>query len=199
VPGAPIEQSEQEINSEIQPEPHIQPVGNDEERFQKEAREIIHSSIVENHAISNVVLEINGLKYAYDTTFLDCAVIILQTLLDECKDEKDPTKLLSSLQRILQHWSLLLIKFVATEEDQVELIWILQEYCESQGKEIYKSLFPVILHTMYDIEAIEEDAIWKWVDEQKKEEDKTFLDLCKSFLEWLKQDDDEDEDDEDDE
>ena len=60
---------------------------------------MIHSSFVANHHIDNVVLEINGLKYAYNTTFSDCAVIILQTLLDEAKEEKADA-LMKSIQKV---------------------------------------------------------------------------------------------------
>jgi hypothetical protein len=34
----------------------------------------------ERHSLDNIVLEINSLKYAYDTTFLDCASSILIAL-----------------------------------------------------------------------------------------------------------------------
>lgn len=40
--------------------------------FKREAKEIIKSSISENHQIDNVVLELNAIKFAYNTTFVDC-------------------------------------------------------------------------------------------------------------------------------
>lgn len=49
--------------------------------FTKEARDIIHISIVEKHSIENFVLELNSLKYAFNTTFADCKEDLLMMLM----------------------------------------------------------------------------------------------------------------------
>jgi len=159
---------------------------NDQDNFLKDARDIIHNSIVEGNAVETTVLQMNSLKYAFDTNFIDCAVIILHTLLDECKEEKKE-KLLPLIQKIFKSWGSLLAKFVTNEDEQVEIIWGLQEYCEKTDRELYRPQFPYILHTMYEAEILDEDAIWKWVDEQKEAKDSSFLELSKDFLKWLKE------------
>jgi len=155
------------------------------DKFVKAASDIVHSSIAEQHSVDNVVLEMNSLKYAYNTGFIDCAEVILHTLLDQCKDEKKE-KLLPAIQKVLKSWCILVAKFVTNEDEEVDLIWALQEYCEQSGKENYKPLFSLILHTLYSEETVNEDAIWKWVEEQKGK-DQSFLESCKNFLDWLKE------------
>jgi translation initiation factor eIF-2B subunit epsilon len=51
------------------------------------------------------------------------------------------------------------------------------------------------MHTLYNNEVLEEEAIWKWVEEQ--DEDKTFVTLAENFLNWLKTADEEEEDEDD--
>lgn len=68
-----------------------------------------------------------------------------------------------------------------------------QDYCDAHAK--YKKIFPIILHTLFNNEVLEEEAIWKWVEEQ--DDDKTYVNLSENFLNWLKTADEEDDDDDD--
>lgn len=77
----------------------------------------------------------------------------------------------------MSKWSKLLAKFVQSDDDQVEVIWALQDYCEKDGKEKFKAVFPLILHQLYDAEIVAEDSVWKWVEEQKGAPDQTFITL----------------------
>jgi len=169
----------------------------DQEKFLKEASDIVHNSILEKHAVDNIVLEMNSLKYAYNTNFIDCAVVILHTLLDEAKDEKKD-KLLQAAQKVLKTWNALLTRFVTNEDEQVELIWGLQEYCEKPSRDYFTQHFPFILHSLYDAEIIDEEAIWKWVEEQKESKDQAFIELSKNFLKWLKESEEDSGEEEDD-
>jgi len=169
----------------------------DQEKFLKEASDIVHNSILEKHAVDNIVLEMNSLKYAYNTNFIDCAVVILHTLLDEAKDEKKD-KLLQASQKVLKTWNALLTRFVTNEDEQVELIWGLQEYCEKPSRDYFTQHFPFILHSLYDAEIIDEEAIWKWVEEQKESKDQAFIELSKNFLKWLKESEEDSGEEEDD-
>jgi translation initiation factor eIF-2B subunit epsilon len=132
-----------------------------------------------------------GLKYAYNTSFSDCkffkllvclsnivqgAVIIIKTLLDVTKEEKQET-LLSAVQNLLNRWGVLLTKFIMTDDDQVELIWGIQDFCEQEGKERYRPIFPIILHSLYDKDILAEDSIWQWVEEAKEAQETTFVKL----------------------
>jgi hypothetical protein len=48
--------------------------------FDREVQETVRRGVRERHPLDNIVLEINSLKYAYDTTFLDCASSIFVAL-----------------------------------------------------------------------------------------------------------------------
>jgi len=157
------------IETELSPENDktIQKSSQTENEFAKEVREMVLSGIQENTHISQIVLEINGRKYAYDTGFVECAVVILHTLLDEVKERGD--QLLLSVKKLLKRWGPLLSKYITSEDDQVEIIFALQDYCTGKEKQCFFNVFPKILHALYELDLVQEDAIWKWVDESKED------------------------------
>jgi len=183
-----VEQDEEEIfftpkisTSNSKKAPVIE---HDEVKFKNEAKEIIVSSMLANHSLDNVVLELNTLKYAYNCNFADCAIVIIHAFMDRSGAE-DPTNILTPFLKILAQWKDLLQKFITSEEDQVEVIWALQDYIEGDGKQNLAKNFEKILHKLYECEILEEDAILSWVEQEA--EDKTYTDLCKNFLTWLRQ------------
>jgi hypothetical protein len=102
-------------------------------------------------------------------------VVILHTILDETKDA-DEKSVLGAVQKMIATHSGMLAKFVSTPDDQVELVWALQDYSNDPKHEKYKKIFPFVLHALYNHEIVEEDAIWKWVEEQEQE-DQTYVKL----------------------
>jgi len=45
----------------------------------------------------------------------------------------------------------------------------LQDYCTGKEKQCFFNVFPKILHALYELDLVQEDAIWKWVDESKED------------------------------
>jgi len=78
----------------------------------------------------------------------------------------------------------------------VEIIFALQDYCTGKEKQCFFNVFPKILHALYELDLVQEDAIWKWVDESKEDSSsKIFIKLCEEFLEWLRTAEEEEDDD----
>ena len=167
------------------------PVGNE---FDLEVREIVLEGVQGGASVDNMALEINGRKFAHDKTFFECVRCILWALLASVPESTAPGKpLLTALQKLLKKYQALLQKFLQDGE-QVELLWTLQEYLEhDHGR--FKAIFQFIVHTLYDLDLLDEDSIWAWEKEQAGlvGDDRAFLNQCAKFLEWLRTADDDDE------
>eukprot|EP01102_Stenamoeba_stenopodia_P018545 TRINITY_DN6807_c0_g1_i2.p1 TRINITY_DN6807_c0_g1~~TRINITY_DN6807_c0_g1_i2.p1 ORF type:complete len:673 (-),score=125.69 TRINITY_DN6807_c0_g1_i2:49-2067(-) len=157
----------------------------DDEKFKKEIQDTIKRGIQENHQVDTIVLEINALKFAYDRSFVECATVIITTLLEMCNvGSPTPEELKINLQRTLKKWSGLMKKFVRSTEDQIEVILEAQEYCEKH-RSIEKG-FVWILHTLYNCEVLDEDTIFDWESRLEGDEQR-FAKQCEKFLKWLRE------------
>jgi NDP-sugar pyrophosphorylase family protein len=109
------------------------------------------------------------------------------------------------------HWTPLLKLFCPHVDDQVELILLMQEFCDSNKiARPLENTFQQALHALYHADVLEEDAIFDWQADQQQnatEEEMRFLQSCMPLITWLRtaeedssgdDDDDEDEDSDDD-
>jgi translation initiation factor eIF-2B subunit epsilon len=151
--------------------------------FDREVQETVRRGVRERHSVDNIVLEVNGLKYAYDTTFLDCASSIFTALISLIEE----TEFNTSLKNTLTTWGPLLRSFLNSREDQVELIFKIQELCEQQSRSKLGKAFQLILHTLYESDVLDEEAIQQWAKEVRNagDVDKALLQQCEPFLRWL--------------
>jgi len=134
-----------------------------------------------------IVTEIHGLKFADDRSFCECAKAIISVLLDMCKTSTIPNHKSTFTDVINKHGGLL-SEFIPDDEEQVELIFSIQEYFEEEENNAREELFQQVLHILYDNEILSEDNIVKWAKEQNAIEDpleRRFVDMCKPFLDWL--------------
>jgi translation initiation factor eIF-2B subunit epsilon len=165
----------------------------DLQRFNDEMHETVERAVSENHSIDNVVLEINGLKFAYNSSFLDTLTAIFSTLA-KLVDQKNYN---ASLVKNLKKWAPLLRKFIDSTEDQTELIFKIQDLCEEPGNEKLAKAFELVLDTLFDAEVLDEDSILQWADEMKgaDEADQRFYKQSEKFLTWLREASEGDDDD----
>ena len=185
--------------------------------FKEEVAETFLRCIKENISQENVVIELNGLKIAEDKTFADCARFILTTTLGLCvppppgipkeyeslyaTDKPDASSTSGKLELLkralgsLKRWASLLQKFLKNEDDQVEVLLTLEEFCGGEGEfentgehgDLFESIFPQLLKVMYELDIISEQALLDWAEEKEHatEHEKRFLKLAAPFLEWL--------------
>jgi len=178
---------------------------------------------------ANVTIEINALKLAENKTFADCANHILTTIMGMClpapsaisseysglyaKEEPDLStnqgnlSLLRALKGHLSEWAALLQKYLRAEDDQVDLLLTLEEFCGAEGYfsnergASFAPLFCKVLEILYDLDILSEEACLTWAGEKEHadEEDKLFLNKAKPFLKWLEEAESEEEEDDDEE
>lgn len=185
--------------------------------FKEEVAETFLRCIKENISQENVVIELNGLKIAEDKTFADCARFILTTCLGLClppppgvakeyeslyaadgtdaSTDSGKLELLKRSLSSLKRWASLLQKFLKNEDDQVEVLLTLEEFCGGEGDfentgehgELFEYIFPQLLKVMYELDIISEQALLVWAEEKEHatEHEKRFLRLAAPFLEWL--------------
>jgi len=76
--------------------------------------------------------------------------------------------------------------YLSSIDEQVGLILALQKYCDDNTKA--EPAFMYVLHALYDIDVIDEDAIFEWAKTQVATEgpEKRFVQQSEKFLTWLK-------------
>jgi translation initiation factor eIF-2B subunit epsilon len=193
--------------------------------FKEEVAETFLRCIKESISQENVVIELNGLKIAEDKTFADCARFILTTCLGLClppppgiakeyeslyatdkpdiSSDSGKLELLKRSLGSLKRWTSLLQKFLKNEDDQVEVLLTLEEFCGGEGEfentgehgSLFEKIFPQLLKVMYELEIVSEQALLVWAEEKEHatEHEKRFLELAAPFLEWLEEAEEESE------
>ena len=188
--------------------------------------------VKDRFGIENVIVELNGLRLAENRTFVDCASYIFTTLLGlagppptsvrpschalyqtafpDVTSKTGRSQLLAKVMALMREWGGLLRKFITSEDDEVDLLLALEEFCMEDGVfegtgehgAIFATVFEGILQVMYhdNVDLLSEEGILKWAEEKSggTETERRFVNAASAFIEFLK-DDDEDEDDEDEE
>lgn len=150
-----------------------------EKEFLSTTREIISNL----KSMENTITELNILHKSFDTPRSYVLKTVLKVVLDSLKDGKE-SELVNQVRSSLEKFKPLFKKFREVEDD-LDLIFDLQEYCSMKENEKIKKVFPIILHTLYQMDLLEEDAIFKW-EKESSEEDSTFVNLVRTQLSWKK-------------
>lgn len=175
----------------------------DLEAFAKEVESIVSSYCKDaKKQITQLVLEVNALKFAHDRSFLDCMVAIFTALLNQV----DLTAIMKSLLVLMKRFKPVFPAFLYSTEDEKEFIFSLEEYCDKDGNEHLAKQFTNILNKLFELEIIKEQAFLDWAEEHEAdkedaeddEEASQLFNSAKSFIEWLRDADEEEEEDEED-
>merc|ERR1719375_1299252 len=193
---------EESVEDEVDPE----------SLFAREVQETILRCVKEGFAQTNAIVELNALKLAEDRTFADCARFIFTSLLGLCQPAPAGVprefaglfpaaapgrpQLLLSVDEKVRAWGGLLEQFLRQEDDQVELLLTLEEYCQGGGA--FAEVFPQLLNQLYQADVLTEEAIFAWADEKQhaEEEEKKLLGRAQAFVDWLRDADEEDSEEE---
>ncbi|CAI2198196.1 9998_t:CDS:2, partial [Funneliformis geosporum] len=131
------------------------------EVFSKEVTQTLERAFSEGHTVEIASLELNTLRMASNTTFHDTRTVVIPTIFDQINTDK----LLSSTKDILSRWGLLIGKLVHSKADQVDALFILQEFCANS--DILNKTFAPSLRILYEIDVIGEDAILEWYYDER--------------------------------
>jgi NDP-sugar pyrophosphorylase family protein len=83
------------------------------------------------------------------------------------------------------------------DKDDPELVWIVLEHCVSPANAPLNTVFPYLLHAMYDADILEEEGLFAWqkecADQEMSADEQLLVDSCAQFFDWLRQSDSESE------
>lgn len=157
---------------------------------------------------------------AENRTFADIARYVLMTILglslpaprDVAKENaklyparapEGAAATVKAVRERVKEWAPLLTRFLKSEDDQVEMLLTLEDYCAED--EVFRGMnggllvpaFAKILHMLYDVDVLSEVSVLAWAEEKAhaSEEDRRFLKLAQPFVDWLKDADEESDDD----
>ena len=192
--------------------------GGGETVFRREVAETFLRCVKHGYAQANAVVELQGLKMAENRTFADIARYVLMTILGlSLPAPRDVTKenaklypakapesageLLMGVKERVKQWAPLLTRFLKSEDDQVEMLLTLEDYCaedevfRGMGGALLVPAFAKILHMLYEMDVLSEVSVLAWAEEKEgaEEEDKRFLKLAQPFVDWLREADSESE------
>ena len=167
--------------------------------FGQEVADTLLRGLREGIPCAQTVLEIKSLRLTHDATFLDALSHVFPVLLADVK----PTRV--AIKNVFKKWLELIRLFATDQDDQLEVIYQLQECCTQDER--LTSCFCGMIHSLYEMEVLEEETILRWESEcQEQIEDgddeeetlekvKAYLKQCKDFLEFLKNAEEEEDDD----
>jgi len=193
----------------------------DERHFHKEVSETFLRALRDDTIDENVTVELQGLKMAENRTFADIARYVLCAMFAlsmpataKCDKQfrklfpaefpSDANECILRVKKHVKRYAPLLAKFLKSEDDQVEVLLTLEEFCaeegafkDCQGKRVANA-FAKLLHLLYDADVLSESAILAWADEKDgaDEKDLVFLKKAAPFVKWLREAESETEDDE---
>uniref|UniRef100_A0A1J3HTX4 Translation initiation factor eIF2B subunit epsilon n=1 Tax=Noccaea caerulescens TaxID=107243 RepID=A0A1J3HTX4_NOCCA len=174
--------------------------------FEKEVEGTFLRAVEEGIVVDLAILEVNSLRLSYNMESADCAGAAFYSMMKLAVDtpHSSADELYKNAVSIIAKWKRLLGFYVKKTDEQIEVIMKFEEMCQETAREL-GPLFAKILHYMYEIDVLQEDAILRWAEEKAgaDEADRVYLQQCEAFIQWLKEaseeedeDEDEDEDDE---
>lgn len=181
----PLQKSKASSNkSEDETEENI-----DDDYFEKEVEATFQRAVQENIKDDNVILEVNSLRLSYNMTAADCAGALFYSVLKLAVEtpHSSNSELHKIVAKLFTTWKKLLKYYLPSIDEEIEVILKFEEICSESAKE-FSPLFSQILHLLYSLDIIQEEAILAWESEKQgaDEADRAFLKQAQSFIEWLK-------------
>jgi len=168
---------------------------NQGERFKNDIYDVVYNGVRQNTETENLVREINALKYSYNCNWGDCCSAMVPTMMMAVDGS------MKDLVEIFTKYSDLIGTYLPSVTDEEDLIFAIQEFCESDRGMQWEKMFMAILWQLYDHELISEDAIFEWAREHEDvdEGDSRFVVQCADFIEFLRNASEEEEEEEEEE
>ncbi|XP_058206789.1 uncharacterized protein LOC131320191 [Rhododendron vialii] len=144
----------------------------------------VHEDVKEDH----VILEVNSLRLSYNKTSVDCAGALFYSMMKLAIEtpHSSISELFANATSVIGTWKRVLKSYLPSLDEEIEVILKFEEMCLESAKE-FSSLFAKVLHHLYDIEILQEEAILNWAAEKEgaDESDKVFLKQSEIFIKWL--------------
>ncbi|KAK3099169.1 hypothetical protein FSP39_000456 [Pinctada imbricata] len=118
---------------------------------------------IDGTSTENLKFEINSLKHSYNINIRDLYGLITKAIIDLPMREDanlDGNQLLSSMKQNLTKYQALIKNYVRSGESQMDCLHSLEDFCQTNEK--VQSLFMKLLHHLYDLDILSEQAVIKW-------------------------------------
>jgi hypothetical protein len=136
-------------------------VVNQTERFQQDIYDVAFNGVVQKQQPKELSLQINSIKYSHDCNWGDCASALVPVMMMAAKGN------MKELVSTLEFYAEMISQYLPSVTDEEELIFAIQEFCESDRGAEWAAFFKAILWQLYDRETISEEAILKWAREHE--------------------------------
>ncbi|KAI3638539.1 hypothetical protein MIR68_003037 [Amoeboaphelidium protococcarum] len=174
----------------------------EQEEYLKHLTEVTDTfkrAVVEQHTVDNALLELNALKMACNINFHDLRQGVITGLLSLVVGN-DYGQIEQNAVRLIGSWAELIIRFVVTQNDQMDLLQIALNESIMYEASSAKLLMSVITQ-FYQQDIVDGEVIEEWFEDATMwnphgEIGQKIKSHVQKFVEWLQDDDDDDEEDE---
>ena len=150
-----------------------------------------------NHDLDTAVLELNTLKMSMNVGYHEVRVVTTQALITRIVHfiSTETLDIKAATEKVFRTWGKLYERQVFDPEEQVDLLQILQSKTAVLDTQNGQKVLFFAVNTLYDMEIVEEDNIYKWWDDPKSvatPELQTVRAATGRFVEWLREAEEED-------
>lgn len=137
--------------------------------FYNEILDSIRSGVAELVPVENTILMINASKHAYNIPIQDVPAAIVKAIVEGPPNSKTdkPAELFAYVKTAVTHFESLLQHYIKNEALQTSVLNMLVD-CASQHPNLL-AIFGRVVHTLYDADVLEEEAILKMYESLKSE------------------------------
>ncbi|KAG5559399.1 hypothetical protein RHGRI_009063 [Rhododendron griersonianum] len=125
---------------------------------------------------------------SYNKTSVDCAGALFYSMMKLAIEtpHSSTSELFENATSVIGTWKRVLKSYLPSIDEEIEVILKFEEMCLESARE-FSSLFAKVLHHLYDVEILQEEAILNWAAEKEgaDEPDKVFLKQSEIFIKWL--------------
>ncbi|XP_064636779.1 translation initiation factor eIF2B subunit epsilon-like [Lineus longissimus] len=176
----------------------------DTQVFYEEVLDTLLRAQEENLDASNIILEINALKHAYNITIKEVNEFVIKAIIDfPQRDTKnmEPAALYAALKPVLNQWMNVLQNYIKSNDSQMDCLHSLEDL--SLKKPNVKAILMKLLHFFYESDILPEEVVLQWhanipASAEDKEGRKGIRTSVDQFVNWLKEAEEEESDDDDD-
>ncbi|KAI3867156.1 hypothetical protein MKX03_021014 [Papaver bracteatum] len=161
-----------------------------EEDFDTEVEATFLRLVNEGVDQENTIIEVTSLRLAFNMESTDCARALFWSMMKFAYETPYSTEdeLYRNAVSVITTWRDLLRHYVASTDEQIEIIATFEEMCSELAKD-FAEIFHKILHALYEKDIVTEEAILLWASEKEGADasDKIFVNQSQSLIQWLKE------------
>lgn len=170
--------------AEVPDGPHV--------RFYNETLDSIRSGIAGQVPNDNTILMINASKHAYNIPIEDVPLAVVKAIVEgpENSTVEQASELLLYVKNAISYFDSVLRHYIQGMPIQISVLQTLAECAEQQLNVM--AIFRNVIHHLYDIEVVEEEAIMEWYSRLRGAEQgsslakrQELLSRIKPLVEWL--------------